>query len=244
MIKKTEITINNQQGRVYITDEPEKAGELIAQKEAVIFVCEDIMNAPFVSGCRYMVESVEQCDMKYINTVYARYKGIPLMILETERTYVKEISVEMLPYLYEIYDDDLVREFMEPLYEYEEEKKFTECYIENMYGFYGYGLWLVYDKEKNELIGRAGISIRNIDGEDRNELGYMIRREYRNKGYCTEVCTGIKEYAFNELDIEKLYIVTENRNIISKKVADRLGFAPLCLSAKDGCEYMIFQCKK
>lgn len=49
-------------------------------------------------------------------------------------------------------------------------------YIENMYGFYGYGLWLVFEKETDELIGRAGIEIRNIDGADKNELDILSEK--------------------------------------------------------------------
>lgn len=31
-----------------------------------------------------------------------------------------------------------------------------------MYGYYGYGMWLVFDKASGELIGRAGLEHREF----------------------------------------------------------------------------------
>lgn len=76
--------------------------------------------------------------------------------------------------VYELYDDDEIRKYMEPLYEYGEEKKFTESYIKNMYGMYGFGMWLVKDRDTDKLIGRAGLELRLIDGVEEMELGYII----------------------------------------------------------------------
>ena len=36
-------------------------------------------------------------------------------------------------------------------------QEFDLRYIKNMYGFFEYGLWLVFEKKSGELIGRAGI---------------------------------------------------------------------------------------
>ena len=44
-------------------------------------------------------------------------------------------------------------------------KAFTIKYIENMYGFFGYGLWLVFDKKTGELVARAGIENRSQSAE-------------------------------------------------------------------------------
>ena len=105
-----------------------------------------------------------------------------------------------------------------------------------MYGMYGYGLWIVEDKQNGRIIGRAGISIRNIDGEDCNELGYVIRREYRNKGYADEVCRAIIEYAADELEILELYIVSELDNLYSEHLALKLGFEKIAeIQDRDIC---------
>ncbi|MFR2511412.1 MAG: hypothetical protein ACLS9K_04365 [Lachnospira eligens] len=45
-----------------------------------------------------------------------------------------------------------------------------------MYGFFGYGLWLVFDKKTGELVARAGIENRSIDGQNCQELGYLVKK--------------------------------------------------------------------
>ena len=96
---------------------------------------------------------------------------------------------------------------------------------------------------QRELIGRAGIEIRNIDGADKNELAYIIRKDYRRKGYGYEVCKAILNYAFTKLSMDEVMIVIEKDNVPSINMADRIGATPIALSAVNGCEYMIFQCR-
>ena len=43
-----------------------------------------------------------------------------------------------------------------------------------MYGYYGYGMWLVFDKASGELIGRAGLEHREFPDAVELELGYLI----------------------------------------------------------------------
>ena len=124
--------------------------------------------------------------------------------------------------------------------EYEEENEFTQKYIENMYGFSGYGLWRVFDSKDGTLIGRIGISIRNVDGEDVRELGYLIRKEYRKKGYATEVCRATIKYAAEFPEIDKLYIVTYEDNEASEGLAIKLGFELIGESMGKEDKYKIF----
>lgn len=211
-------------GKLYITDDEKEAKRLAGVGEAVLFICNNVYETPFIDGIKYVTDSLEDCDEKYLETVYCRQKHQPLSILETINTRVREITVADLPELYELYDDDVIRKFVEPLYDYGEEKKFTENYIENVYGLYGYGYWLVFDKESGRLAGRAGVSVRNIDGEECNEIGYVFGRDFRGRGYALEVCRAIVEYAFSELDIRKLHIITEPNNLASIRLGEKLGF--------------------
>lgn len=64
-------------------------------------------------------------DHGYLAMVYSRYKNIPLQILETERTYVREITTDDVKALYSLYDDEALK-YVEPLYEYDEEVIFTK----------------------------------------------------------------------------------------------------------------------
>lgn len=220
-----------------ITDNREIAVFYSKQDYAVLYVA---FGDEYVPGIKYLCTELSECDDDYFNYVFSRQKKLPLKVLETKRAYIREMTVEDLPILYDLYDDEEVAKFVEPLYEYEEEKAFTEKYIENMYGFYDYGLWLAFDKESDELIGRVGISIRNINGNDENELGYIIHRKYREKGLAKELCNAIINYARKSLGIDELFIVTRSDNSVSIELAKSLGFDFWDATTMEDKEYKIF----
>ena len=110
-----------------------------------------------------------------------------------------------------------------------------------MYGFYNYGLWLIFlrndfltdnNKERYDyfngnsykLIGRAGIEHREIDGELCHEIGYLIDKAYQGRGYAYEACTFIIDYAAVQLGIDKLYACIHKDNCLSQSLAVKLGF--------------------
>ena len=167
-------------------------------------------------GTRYAVESLAELDIEYLERVRRRYNHIPWDIGETDRCLIRELSLADLPALYELYDKPGMTDFVEPLYDYETELEYQKAYIENMYGFYEYGMWLVFSKETGKLIGRAGL--------EHNEMGYMIAPEFQNLGYATEVCHFIVNYARKNTDFEELYCRIDEKNVASVRLAKRLGF--------------------
>lgn len=167
-------------------------------------------------GTRYAVESLAELDIEYLERVRRRYNHIPWDIGETDRCLIRELSLADLPTLYELYDKPGMTDFVEPLYDYETELEYQKAYIENMYDFYEYGMWLVFSKETGKLIGRAGL--------EHNEMGYMIAPEFQNLGYATEVCRFIVDYARKNTDFEELYCRIDEKNVASVRLAKRLGF--------------------
>lgn len=93
-----------------------------------------------------------------------------------------------------------------------------------MYGFYQYGLWLVYEKSTQKLIGRVGIENREIDGILRQELGYVIGKNYQHKGYAYEAAKAVLKYAKEELFLDEMFICVQKDNIPSIALAKKLGF--------------------
>lgn len=167
-------------------------------------------------GTRYAVESLAELDIEYLERVRRRYNHIPWDIGETDRCLIRELSLSDLPALYELYAKPGMTDYVEPLYDYKTELEYQKAYIENMYGFYEYGMWLVFSKETGKLIGRAGL--------EHDELGYMIAPELQNLGYATEVCRFIINYARENTDFEELYCRIDERNTASVRLAKKLGF--------------------
>lgn len=177
-------------------------------------------------GADYLVEGFEEVDFYFLERVYQRKHGIPWRVIDTQRCYLREMTVEDLPALVRLYEGEGVTDYMEPLYEWERGVEYARAYIENMYPYYGYGMWLVKDRRTHQLMGRAGLNLRMAGHEKLLEMGYMIGAEYQGKGYGTEVCQGILDYIRKEeLGFDRVYCFVDKRNRASIALLGRLGFS-------------------
>lgn len=172
----------------------------------------------------YIVLDEQGITLDFLEMVFCRHHKQPVKILETDRLLVREITTGDLEDLAYIYADPSITQFVEPLYAYEEELAFTQAYIKNMYGFYGYGLWLVFEKNSGRLIGRMGLENGEIDGTLEVELGYLVAKDEQRKGYAYECCKAILQYAWEELGIEAVMLCTDPQNTASVNLAKKLGF--------------------
>ena len=174
-------------------------------------------------GYSYVCQTLDM-GISYYRLVYARLTGEPFVVAETKNLLIREMTTKDLPELYAVYSTLEDCQYIEQLYDYDKELEFTKNYIKNMYGFFEYGLWLVFEKKSGELIGRAGIENREIDGVTCREIGYLIRRDMQHKGYAYEACQAILEYASDELGIQEMFAVIDKTNEPSRKLAQKLGF--------------------
>ncbi len=204
------------------TDEMIAVGKALGV--AVIAYAKSEFPNQIYQGVDMIVEGFEEVDADFLEKMYQRYHRIPWTILETERCVIRELSLNDLDGLFELYADDGMDDFTEPLYPYEEEKEFQRAYIENMYRYFGYGMWLVFEKESGTLIGRAGLEHREYNDVVELELGYLIGRKYQGKGYATEVCRAIIAYAKENTGFERINTVIQDGNDISILLSKKLGF--------------------
>lgn len=193
----------------------------------------EIINQTY-SGVDMIVEGFEEVDGNFLKKVYQRYHHLPWTIAQTERCVIKELSLENLDDLFALYADEEMYKYTENLYPYEEELEFQRAYINNMYRFYGYGMWLVFSRETGELIGRAGLEHREYNGEIELELGYAIGMKFQRQGYATEVCERIIEVAKSMTDFSRINCLIDADNIASIRVAEKLGFIHLEDVEQDG----------
>lgn len=174
-------------------------------------------------GIFYAVTDIEDLDENYLKKIWQRYRGIPWKICETERCLVRESVPEDVDSFYEIYRDREITKYMEDLYEdREKERQYIRDYIEKVYAFYGFGMWTVCLKETGEVIGRAGLSMR--EGFAEPELGYVIGKTWQRQGIAAEVCREILNYAGNELGLEQIRALMHPKNTVSERLCHRLGF--------------------
>lgn len=177
------------------------------------------------SGVDMIVEGFEEVDAGFLEKVYQRYHHIPWKIAQTKRTVIRELELNDIDKLFELYADGEICKYTEDLYPYEEELEFQRAYINHMYRFYGYGMWLVFSKETGELIGRAGLEHREYNDETELELGYVIGTKYQRQGYATEVCQAVINIATEITDFPRINCLIEAENKASIGLAEKLGFS-------------------
>ena len=190
-----------------------------------------------LSGTAVVTDSLSALNATYLQQVLDRANHVPVTIEETQRLILRELSLEDIPSLYELHQNKEVCRYIPPLASLEEELEKQKAYIENVYPFYNYGLWGIFDKRTNQLIGRAGIENKSIDGKDELELSYLIAHEHWNLGYATEACRAIMTFAIEELETNRLVAVIAKENIASLQVAKKLG-----MTLEKEIDYQGFDC--
>jgi RimJ/RimL family protein N-acetyltransferase len=87
----------------------------------------------------------------------------------------------------------------------------------------GRGLYLILHKETQQAIGHAGVVHQAVDGKREYEIGYWIAKEFWGQGYATEAAIFFKQYAVDELKINRLICLIQQQNKMSINVALKLG---------------------
>jgi len=185
------------------------------------------------------ITSIEVISDEYIEECAKEMAKKAGTIVETERFALRMIRIEDVETLFSIYKEPSITKYIEPLYPtIEEEIEYTKKYQENIYGYYGFGLWIIEDKKTKSVVGRAGIEYRSIQSfgsmlpikyqvplRGGLELGYMVSKEWQKKGVATEVCKAIFEYTKNNLEAKYLYCLVKPDNIPSICFCEKLEFS-------------------
>lgn len=222
---------------LFVTDDPEIFHKLLKSGLYVIALYhENNRNCSFPEAS-YAVEDILQLEYRSYTEAYKRLAHLPWDILETERLYVRESTPDDIPDFYRLYQAPSVADFMEPLFEDpKEEQAYLQDYINQVYGFYGFGIWTVILKSTGQIIGRAGLNIR--EGYELPELGFVIDSALQNQGLAFEVCSAILTYAKEELYFEKIQAFVQENNIASRKLLEKLGFIYHCTVTENNREYL------
>jgi len=86
-----------------------------------------------------------------------------------------------------------------------------------------YDLWPLIEKASNQLIGHCGLLSKEVDNQNEIEVIYVIDKPYWGKGYATEICGMLIEYAFNEKNLNRVIALIKPDNKGSEAVAIKNG---------------------
>ena len=144
------------------------------------------------------------------------------MILETERLFLREMTMGDFDALYAVLSDPEIMQHYP--YSFDEER--VRSWIERNMKRYtddGFGLWAVCLKDTGEMIGDCGLTLQNINGQMLPEIGYHIRRDQQRKGYAKEAAMAVRDWAFQNTEYPALYSYCKYTNVGSFKTAESIG---------------------
>lgn len=157
----------------------------------------------------YVVEDLSAIDREYLETVYCHCKGIPRLIAVTDRLLIREMTLSDLDDLMEIFDGNEKTEFFEPFYDNREEaEQYLASYIRDVYRFYDFGIWGIYLKTSDGMIGIIGFTPR----DEALELGYALAKAYQGKKYIAEAREAVIKYTREILGNFKIIEITNRSN--------------------------------
>jgi RimJ/RimL family protein N-acetyltransferase len=103
----------------------------------------------------------------------------------------------------------------------------------------GFGHFALERREDARFLGRAGLLVWDAAGaagweqsdlvaaaDPRVELGWTLARAHWGRGYATEAAFAVRDWARDELGLERLISIIHPDNTASQRVARRLGAEP------------------
>jgi len=87
----------------------------------------------------------------------------------------------------------------------------------------GFGRCAVVLAATGELIGDCGLVPTTVEGVAEVELGWNVTRAQQGRGIATEAAAAWRDHAFDSLGLERIVSMISERNVASRRVAEKLG---------------------
>jgi len=72
------------------------------------------------------------------------------------------------------------------------------------------------------LAGAIGMSVNSMNY--RGRIGYWVAASARGRGLCTRALRLLSRWGLDELDLQRLDLITDPDNVASQRVAEKVGF--------------------
>lgn len=225
---------------IVISTDTEYLRKLYQEGKPVILLINSENKSDDTSFARYAIEMDEEdideisdiLTEDYCRLVIARCQNKPLIITRTDRITVRELSKEDALSVYDMYNSGEVP-FLEAFFKsLDEAREYLGKYIEEVYGFYGFGIWGIFETSDDKFIGLAGFSPRDsmdIDLGNESEylisleMGYALSKDYRKKGYAYEACNALLGYAKDNIEYSEIFVNINRDNKDAILLAKKLG---------------------
>ena len=169
-------------------------------------------------------------------------------IIETERLILREVDYLDKEGLFDLDSKPEVHRYIgtKPLTQIDQALDVVRL-LQSQYKKNGIGRWAVIDKLSQEFLGWSGLKLWNEPLNNHcgvYELGYRFIPKYWGKGYATESAQAWVDYAFEVLNVNTLYAITDPENTNSKQVLRKVGFLEGALFDFEGEQTSWFELPK
>lgn len=144
-------------------------------------------------------------------------------IIETERLIMRPFTLEDAQAAYEMSLDPEVMKFLGGVHTGTVED-IRDSIKENTlgdYDKYGFGRFAVIHKETNEYMGFTGL--KYVIELDEVDIGYRLNHKFWRQGYGYESTLPCVDFAFNELELDRIISLAKDENIASTALMKKLG---------------------
>lgn len=124
-------------------------------------------------------------------------------------------------------DLEVMEHFPKPLTE-KETAEFIDR-LKNHYVKHGYNYFATEILESGELIGFIGLALQEYktDFTPAVDIGWRLKKSAWGKGFATEGAKKCLEFAFNELNLDKIISTCTEKNTKSESVMKKIGMVNL-----------------
>ncbi|MGB8508415.1 MAG: GNAT family N-acetyltransferase [Pyrinomonadaceae bacterium] len=165
-----------------------------------------------------------------------------MSVIETERLSLREISVDDAPVILELLNDPSFVRFIgdKGVRSLDEARQYITDKLVASYERFGFGLWMVELRETKEPTGICGLVKR--DALEHADIGYALLPRYWFQGFARESAAAVLNYGIGTLGLKRLLAVTDQDNVASIKVLEKIGlkFERMVKLSEDGPEIKLF----
>lgn len=147
-----------------------------------------------------------------------------MLICETQRLRLKQLSAADAPFILELLNDPgFLRNIGDRgVRTLEDAQHYIRTGPRASYEQFGFGLWLVEQTQPLAPVGICGLLRR--DSHPDVELGFAFLPAGRGKGYATEAARAVIDFGRHSLGLQRIAAITAPDNRDSIKVLEKLGF--------------------
>jgi RimJ/RimL family protein N-acetyltransferase len=159
------------------------------------------------------------------------------LYLKTDRLELRAFTLDDLDELASMLGDAEALVHWGPPLSREESRSWIERNLRR-YQDDGFGRCAIILRSTEELVGDCGLARMLLEGRPEVELGWIVRRSHQGKGIATEAGAAWRDYAFDTLALERIVSMVNEKNVASRRVAEKLGMTVEREAMMDGLPHL------